>query len=71
MTEFAAEHVGVEDTLPGPCPVCGSRVGVRFPTAFVCARCEWRWGDVPDGDLAPRGSTSCTTCGCATTSATG
>ncbi|WIE73810.1 GIY-YIG nuclease family protein [Curtobacterium sp. MCJR17_020] len=53
VTEFAAEHVGVEDALPGPCPVCGARVGVRLPTAFVCARCEWRWGDVPDGDLAP------------------
>ena len=44
---------GVEDVLPGPCLLCGSRVGVRYPSGAVCAVCEWRWGDVPDGDLAP------------------
>lgn len=53
VAEFSAEHAGVEDALPGPCPVCGSRIGIRYPAAAVCARCEWRWGDVPDGDLAP------------------
>ncbi|MFJ3034057.1 GIY-YIG nuclease family protein [Curtobacterium pusillum] len=53
VVDAAAEHVGVEDALPGPCPVCGSRIGVRFPSGAVCAACEWRWGDVPDGDLAP------------------
>jgi hypothetical protein len=53
--EFAAEHVGVEDVLPGPCIVCGSRIGVRFPSGAVCAVCEWHFGDVPDGGLgAPR-----------------
>lgn len=44
---------GIEDVLPGPCLLCGSRVGVRYPSGVVCAVCEWRWGDVPDGDLAP------------------
>ncbi|WP_144713562.1 GIY-YIG nuclease family protein [Curtobacterium pusillum] len=53
VADFAAEHAGTEDALPGPCPVCGSRIGVRYPSAVVCATCEWRWGDVPDGDLAP------------------
>ncbi|MGN8050217.1 GIY-YIG nuclease family protein [Curtobacterium sp. 22159] len=53
VTDAAAEHAGVEDVLPGPCPVCGSRVGVRYPTAAVCSTCEWRYGDVPDGELAP------------------
>lgn len=55
VAEFAAEHVGVEDLLPGPCLVCGGRIGVRFPSGPVCAVCEWRFGDVPDGELgAPR-----------------
>ena len=53
VADSAAEHAGVEDALPGPCPVCGSRIGVRFPSGAVCATCEWRYGDVPDGDLAP------------------
>jgi hypothetical protein len=53
VLEHAADHAGVEDVLPGPCPVCGSRVGARFASGSVCATCEWRWGDVPDGDLAP------------------
>ncbi len=53
VADHAAETVGVEDLLPGPCPVCGSRLGVRFAAGSVCAVCEWRWGEVPDGDLAP------------------
>ncbi|MGW8433363.1 MULTISPECIES: GIY-YIG nuclease family protein [Curtobacterium] len=44
---------GVEDVLPGPCPACGSRLGVRYASGMLCAVCEWRWGEVPDGDLAP------------------
>lgn len=50
-----AVHGGgpVEDVLPGPCLLCGSRVGVRFPSGMLCAVCEWPWGDVPDGELAP------------------
>jgi hypothetical protein len=53
VADAAAGSLGVEDALPGPCPVCGSRTGVRYPSAWVCSACEWRWGDVPDGDLAP------------------
>ena len=55
VADFTAEHVGVEDLLPGPCVVCGSRLGVRFPSGAVCSVCEWRFGDAPDGELgAPR-----------------
>ncbi|WP_375342250.1 GIY-YIG nuclease family protein [Curtobacterium sp. MCSS17_008] len=53
VADTAAEHTGVEDALPGPCPVCGSRTGVRWPRATLCGTCEWPWGDVPDGDLPP------------------
>jgi len=53
VADTAAEHVGTEDALPGPCPVCGSRLGVRWATSTTCATCEWPWGDVPDGDLPP------------------
>lgn len=44
---------GIEATLPGPCLVCGGRVGVRYPSATLCATCEWPYGDVPDGELPP------------------
>ncbi|SMH27777.1 T5orf172 domain-containing protein [Rathayibacter oskolensis] len=44
---------GVVDALPSPCLVCGSRLGVRLPSAWLCAVCEWRLGDVPDGELPP------------------
>ena len=53
VADTAAEHAGVEDALPGPCPVCGGRVGVRWPSTVLCATCEWPWGDVPDGELPP------------------
>lgn len=44
---------GATDPLPSPCRLCGSRVGVRYPSAWICAICEWRVGEVPDGGLAP------------------
>jgi hypothetical protein len=44
---------GVADLLPSPCLVCASRLGVRWPSGWLCAVCEWRHGDIPDGDLAP------------------
>lgn len=44
---------GVTDVLPSPCLVCGSRLGVRYPSGWLCATCEWRHGEVPDGELAP------------------
>jgi hypothetical protein len=51
--DFAAERDGVRDVLDAPCIVCGSRIGVRFPTGSVCSVCDWRVGDVPDGELPP------------------
>ncbi|MCJ1715483.1 GIY-YIG nuclease family protein [Curtobacterium sp. VKM Ac-2922] len=51
--DFAGGRRGTEDALPGPCLVCGCRIGVRFPSGTVCAVCEWPYGDVPDGELAP------------------
>ena len=44
---------GVTDLLPSPCRLCGSRLGVRWPSGWLCAVCEWRQGDSPDGDLPP------------------
>ncbi|MEF2977110.1 GIY-YIG nuclease family protein [Subtercola sp. YIM 133946] len=50
-----AGEVGVTDALPSPCLACGSRLGVRYPSGWLCAVCEWKAGDVADGDLvAPR-----------------
>ncbi|BDZ64298.1 GIY-YIG nuclease family protein [Agromyces mangrovi Wang et al. 2018] len=51
--DWVSRDVGVTDLLPGPCRACGGRVGVRYPSGWVCATCEWRAGDVPDGDAAP------------------
>lgn len=54
---LAAEWVegegGVADVLPGPCLSCGSRVGIRYAGGWICATCEWRWGEVPDDELSP------------------
>ncbi|RIJ52219.1 GIY-YIG nuclease family protein [Clavibacter lycopersici] len=49
---WAEREHGVEDVLPSPCPTCGSRLGVRYPSGWLCAVCEWRHGDHPDGELA-------------------
>ncbi|WP_255305192.1 GIY-YIG nuclease family protein [Microbacterium sp. 3J1] len=38
--------------LPGPCGCCGRVRGVRVGTALLCDWCGWRYGDVPDDDLA-------------------
>ncbi len=47
--------VGVTDALPSPCLACGSRLGVRYPSGWLCAVCEWKYGDVPDpGSAAVR-----------------
>ncbi|KQQ05708.1 MULTISPECIES: GIY-YIG nuclease family protein [unclassified Rathayibacter] len=51
--DWVARESGVVDALPSPCLVCGSRLGVRLPSAWLCAACEWRFGEVPDGELAP------------------
>jgi hypothetical protein len=52
--ERVAADVGVTDALPGPCAACGSRLGVRYPSGWLCAVCEWRWGEVPEGNAAVR-----------------
>lgn len=46
-----AGEVGMTDLLPSACLACGSRVGVRYPSGWICAECEWRVGEVPDDDL--------------------
>jgi hypothetical protein len=50
---WATRRDGVEDLLPAPCAACGARVGIRYPSGWACAVCEWRPGEVPDPDLAP------------------
>lgn len=50
--EWAGETTGVSEPLPSPCVACGSRLGVTYRSGRLCAVCEWRYGDVPDGELA-------------------
>jgi hypothetical protein len=49
--DWVARDVGVTDLLPSPCLACGSRLGVRYPSGWLCALCEWRVGDIPDRDM--------------------
>lgn len=49
--DWVARKVGLTDLLPSPCLACGSRLGVRYPSGWLCAVCEWRVGELPDGDL--------------------
>ncbi len=51
--EWAAAEYGVTDVLPSPCVVCGSRLGARYPSGWLCAVCEWRHGEIPDAEFAP------------------
>lgn len=51
--EWAGGRDGVTDVLPTPCALCGSRLGVRWPTGWLCAVCEWRHGEPVDGELPP------------------
>ncbi|WP_082513373.1 MULTISPECIES: GIY-YIG nuclease family protein [unclassified Leifsonia] len=51
--EVANGENGLTDLLPSPCPACGSPLGVHFPSGWICAVCEWRHGEMPDGELAP------------------
>jgi hypothetical protein len=48
--EWVTRDAGVTDLLPSPCLACGSRLGVRYPSGWLCAICEWRVGQIPDGD---------------------
>lgn len=49
--DWVTRETGITDTLPSPCQLCGSRVGVRYPSGWVCAICEWRVGALPDGEV--------------------
>lgn len=51
--DWVARDVGVTDVLPAPCLACGSRLGVRYPSGWLCATCEWRVGQVPNSEPAP------------------
>ena len=51
--DWSSRTHGVADLLPSPCLACGSRVGVHYPSGWVCAVCEWRYGEVPDDDVPP------------------
>jgi hypothetical protein len=51
--EGAGAEYGLTDVLPSPCRLCGSRLGVRYPSGWLCAVCEWRYGELPDDDIAP------------------
>jgi len=49
----SATASGCEDVLPTPCPACASRLGVRYPSGWLCAHCEWRNDVLPDTELLP------------------
>ncbi len=49
--DWIAREYGADDVLPTPCPACGARVGVRYPSGWVCSVCEWVYGTSPDDDL--------------------
>ncbi len=51
--EWAWREFGTVDLLPAPCGLCASRVGVQYPSGWICAVCEWRFGDVVDDELPP------------------
>ncbi|QNE45629.1 GIY-YIG nuclease family protein [Glaciihabitans sp. INWT7] len=50
--DWVVQTVGVTDRLPSPCLACGSRLGVRYPSGWLCAICEWKVGDLPDQDAS-------------------
>ncbi|WP_369523979.1 GIY-YIG nuclease family protein [Salinibacterium soli] len=52
--DWVARDVGVTDLLPSPCLACGSRLGVRYPSGWLCAICEWRLGELPDDAASAR-----------------
>ncbi|HEV7743059.1 MAG TPA: GIY-YIG nuclease family protein [Pseudolysinimonas sp.] len=51
--DWASRESGRTDLLPVACRACGSRVGIRYPSGWICAVCEWRVGEVVDGELPP------------------
>jgi len=53
VADWTAGEYGTSDVLPAPCRMCGSRWGVRYPSAWLCGVCEWRQGEVVDDELPP------------------
>jgi hypothetical protein len=53
VADWLDADAGRSDILPEPCRACGGRLGVRYPAGWVCAVCEWRVGEVLDGELPP------------------
>lgn len=51
--EWVVGAVGETDVLPAPCLACGARLGVRWPSGWLCAVCEWRHGEVPEASTHP------------------
>ncbi len=51
--DWVAGRVGITDVLPSPCLACGSRLGVRYPSGWLCAHCEWRVGAMPAPEMPP------------------
>ncbi|MFG6501986.1 GIY-YIG nuclease family protein [Microbacterium sp. P05] len=52
-SDWSTREHGVTDVLPSPCRVCGSRLGAHWPSGWLCAVCEWRHGELVDGELPP------------------
>jgi hypothetical protein len=50
--DWADGEFGVTDLLPSPCAFCGSRLGVRYPSGWICAVCEWRATELPPEEAA-------------------
>jgi hypothetical protein len=53
VAEWSDTVWGTEDILPSPCRACGHRLGVRYPSGWVCGGCGWRVGDILDDGLPP------------------
>ena len=51
--EWAGREFGTTDLLPSPCRLCGARLGVHYPSGWLCAVCEWRHGELVDAELPP------------------
>ena len=49
--DWVAREAGVTDILPSPCMACGARLGVKYPSGWLCAICEWKVGEIPDHDV--------------------
>jgi len=49
--DWVGQEYGVEDVLPSPCVACGARLGIRYPSGWLCAVCEWVYGAIPDAEL--------------------